>query len=140
MSLTADRLALVEAARNGTPGAVLELMRVSLPDIRRFARRTCSTSEDAEDAVQVALWRLYRHVGALRTAATFVSWLFRIVEASAIACCVGVAAPSRSRRCQRLTIPRRPPYRWRFGWTWRARWRRWPHRTGRCWCCATCTN
>lgn len=80
MSLTADRLALVEAARNGTPGAVLELMRVSQPDIRRFARRTCSTSEDAEDAVQVALWRLYRHVGALRTAATFVSWLFRIVE------------------------------------------------------------
>jgi RNA polymerase sigma factor (sigma-70 family) len=55
-------------------------MRVSQPDVRRFARRACATSEDAEDAVQLALWRLYRHIGALRTAATFVTWLFRIVE------------------------------------------------------------
>lgn len=74
------RLQLVEAARSGRPGAVLELMRVCQPDVRRFARRTCSTSEDAEDAVQEALWRLYRHIGALRTAATFATWLFRIVE------------------------------------------------------------
>ncbi|RST48902.1 RNA polymerase sigma factor [Variovorax sp. MHTC-1] len=74
------RLQLVEAARGGQPGAVLELMRVCQPDVQRFARRTCSTSEDAEDAVQEALWRLYRHIGALRTAATLATWLFRIVE------------------------------------------------------------
>jgi len=75
-----SRLQLVQAARSGQPGAVLELMRVCQPDVRRFARRTCSSSEDAEDAVQVALWRLYKNIGALRTAATFVTWLFRIVE------------------------------------------------------------
>ena len=28
----------------------------------------------------MALWRLYKNIGALRTAATFVTWLFRIVE------------------------------------------------------------
>ena len=74
------RLQLVAAARGGEPGAVLELLRVCQPDVRRFARRTCATSEDAEDAVQVALWRLYRHIGALRTTAAFITWLFRIVE------------------------------------------------------------
>lgn len=74
------RLQLVEAARNGCGGAVLELMRVCQPDVQRFARRTCATTEDAEDAVQIALWRLYKNIGALRTAATFVTWLFRIVE------------------------------------------------------------
>jgi RNA polymerase sigma factor (sigma-70 family) len=74
------RLQLIEAARSGQSGAVLELMRVCQPDVQRFARRTCSSSEDAEDAVQEALWRLYRHIGALRTAATLATWLFRIVE------------------------------------------------------------
>ena len=30
--------------------------------------------------MQFALWQLYRRIGALRTVATFASWLFRIVE------------------------------------------------------------
>ena len=71
---------LVEAACGGDSAAVEKLLTVCQPDLRRFARRTCSTSEDAEDAVQFALWQLYRKVGALRTAATFATWLFRIVE------------------------------------------------------------
>lgn len=71
---------LVEAARRGDPGAVLDLIRVCQPNLARFARRTCSTTEDAEDAVQMALWQLYRRVGALRTVAAFAGWLFRIVE------------------------------------------------------------
>jgi RNA polymerase sigma factor (sigma-70 family) len=71
---------LVEAACGGDAVAVERLLMVCQPDLRRFARRACSTSEDAEDAVQIALWQLYRQIGALRTAATFASWLFRIVE------------------------------------------------------------
>lgn len=71
---------LVEAARRGDPGAVARLLQVCQPDLKRFARRTCSSTEDVEDAVQVALWQLYRQIGALRTAATFASWMFRIVE------------------------------------------------------------
>ena len=71
---------LIEAARSGDPTAIERLLAVSQPDLRRFARRTCTTSEDAEDAVQVALWRLRRRIGTLRKVATFASWLFRIVE------------------------------------------------------------
>lgn len=71
---------LIDAARRGEPGAVLGLIRVCQPNLARFARRTCSTTEDAEDAVQMALWQLHRRVGALRTVAAFAGWLFRIVE------------------------------------------------------------
>jgi RNA polymerase sigma factor (sigma-70 family) len=74
------RIELIEAAQRGHPEAIAELLAVCQPDIRRFARRTCTHAEDAEDAVQLALWQLYRKVGALRTAATFATWLFRIVE------------------------------------------------------------
>lgn len=71
---------LIEAARLGDSAAISELLAVCQPDLKRFARRTCSTTEDAEDAVQIALWQLYRKVGLLRCAATFSSWMFRIVE------------------------------------------------------------
>ncbi len=78
--MTQPRLQLVEAARAGQQGAIAELLAVCQPDLKRFARRACSNAEDAEDAVQIALWQLYREIGALRTAATFASWMFRIVE------------------------------------------------------------
>ena len=71
---------LVEAACGGDAAAVENLLVVCQPDLRRFARRTCSNRDDAEDAVQIALWQLYRKIGALRTAAAFASWLFRIIE------------------------------------------------------------
>ncbi|MCU7374178.1 RNA polymerase sigma factor [Paucibacter sp. O1-1] len=71
---------LVESARRGDKGAVLQLLSLCQPDLKRFARRSCSSSEDAEDAVQLALWQLYRRVGALRAAAALAGWLFRIVE------------------------------------------------------------
>ncbi len=84
---------LVTAARAGDVQAVADLLVVCQPDLKRFARRTCSTAEDAEDAVQLALWQLYRKIGALRTVATFATWLFRIVE----------------RECYRLFSRRMPP-------------------------------
>ena len=71
---------LIEAAARGDAEAISDLLIVCQPDLRRFARRTCSSTEDAEDAVQIALWQLYRKIGALRTAATFATWMFRIVE------------------------------------------------------------
>lgn len=71
---------LIEAACTGDAAAISKLLQVCQPDLKRFARRTCSTTEDAEDAVQIALWQLYRRIGALRTAAAFATWLFRIVE------------------------------------------------------------
>ncbi|MDT9002361.1 sigma-70 family RNA polymerase sigma factor [Paucibacter sp. APW11] len=71
---------LIEAATRGESGAVQRLLSVCQPDLKRFARRTCASTEDAEDAVQIALWQLYRKIGALRTVATFATWMFRIVE------------------------------------------------------------
>jgi RNA polymerase sigma factor (sigma-70 family) len=78
--MKAAELGLVASACAGDVGAVEKLLVVCQPDLRRFARRTCSTSEDVEDAVQVALWQLYRKIGALRTVTTFASWMFKIIE------------------------------------------------------------
>ena len=75
-----DAAALVTAARAGDPAALDRLLAVSQPDLLRFARRTCANAEDAEDAVQAALWQLHRRIGTLRVIAAFTSWLFRIVE------------------------------------------------------------
>jgi len=72
--------ALIEAARQGDQAALDRLLAVSRRDLKRFARRSCATSEDAEDAVQVALWQLHRKLGTLRVIQAFTSWLFRIVE------------------------------------------------------------
>lgn len=71
---------LVEAARQGDPVAMSNLLSICQPDLKRFARRTCSNAEDAENAVQMALWQLSLKVGTLRTVAAFATWLFRIVE------------------------------------------------------------
>lgn len=73
-------LNLVESARNGDEESIIALLEKCQPDLHRFSRKMCSTTEDAEEAVQVALWVLYRRIGALRTVATLSSWLFRIVE------------------------------------------------------------
>ena len=78
--MNALRQGLVEAARGGDSTALGQLLTVCQPDLKRFARRKCSSVEDAEDAVQVALWQLYRRIGVLRTAAAFATWIFRIVE------------------------------------------------------------
>ena len=83
---------LVEAAQRGEPGAVERLLTQARPDLRRVARRACRGPEDAEDAVQHALWVLYRQVGALRTASAVAAWLFRVIE----------------RECRRLLGLKRP--------------------------------
>lgn len=71
---------LIQAACTGDKQALSQLLIVCQPDIKRFARRTCSTTEDVEDAVQIALWQLYRKIGTLKTIATFASWIFRVIE------------------------------------------------------------
>lgn len=72
--------ALIEAACQGDAAALDKLLVQSQPDLKRFARRTCATTEDAEDAVQVALWKMHAHIGALRSVSAFAGWVFRIIE------------------------------------------------------------
>lgn len=71
--------ALIASAQQGDPGAIEALLVQAQPDLARFARRVCATPEDVEDAVQEALWRVSRQIGALRTASAFVGWAFRVV-------------------------------------------------------------
>lgn len=76
-ALTPD---LVARASTGEAAAIEALLRLAQPDIRRYARRTCRSVSDAEEAAQEALIVLYRHVGMLRQVGALSAWLFRIVN------------------------------------------------------------
>jgi RNA polymerase sigma-70 factor (ECF subfamily) len=69
-----------EAACLGDQSAIASLLEKAQPDIRRYARAACRTSSDAEDAAQEALWLVFRHVGTVRSLATFSGWLFSVVR------------------------------------------------------------
>lgn len=75
-----NREQLIKYACLGDAHALNQFLLVYQPDIRRFARRTCSTTEDVEDAVQFTLWQLHRKIDMLKTISSFISWLFRIIE------------------------------------------------------------
>ena len=71
---------VVRRAHGGDRDALVQLLTVAQPDIRRFAQRTCRNSGDVDDAVQEALWLLTRRVGTLRAISSFSAWLFAIVR------------------------------------------------------------
>jgi RNA polymerase sigma factor (sigma-70 family) len=75
----AGRDRLTRDAIAGDREALLQLLEVVQPDIRRFARTHCLAG-DAEDAAQEALWQLYRRVGMLRAASALPAWLFTTVR------------------------------------------------------------
>src|SRR3954464_11306664 len=79
ISLSDDGADLVELARAGDQPALERLLAKSLPDLRRYAKRNCQ-SDDIEEAVQDALWILYRNVSGLRSVAAFAGWLFQVVH------------------------------------------------------------
>src|SRR5438876_1867611 len=70
---------LIAAGQEGSGGELLELLQLCRPQLRRYANRQCA-SDDVEEAVQDALWLLYRRVGALRTIGAFSAWLFQIIR------------------------------------------------------------
>lgn len=71
---------IFEAARLGDRAAIVKLLELAQPDIRRYARATCRSSPDVEDATQETLIQLYRHVGAIRALAGLSGWLFSVVR------------------------------------------------------------
>ncbi len=71
---------LLEAARGGNHEAILALLVIAQPDLRRYAALSCNNSDDVNDAVQEALWILYRRVGTLRAIGSFSGWLFAVVR------------------------------------------------------------
>ena len=80
MSAAAISPNLFEAARLGDPEAIARLLETAQPDIRRYARATCRSSADAEDAAQEAMWILFRHVGTIRSLLALSAWLFSVVR------------------------------------------------------------
>src|SRR5215475_10658491 len=70
---------LIAAAQAGNEEALLELLGRCRPQLRRYANRECA-SDDVEEAVQDALWLLYRRVGALRMIGALSAWLFQIIR------------------------------------------------------------
>lgn len=70
---------LISDAQAGSEGALLQLLKVCRPQLQRYANQQCA-SDDVEEAVQDALWLLYRHVGALRVIGAFSAWLFQIIR------------------------------------------------------------
>ncbi len=73
-------VSLVNAAVLGDQTAVDSLLALYQKDIRKFARHTCRTAEDAEDAVQTTLWQIHKKINTLQALSAFTSWLFKIVE------------------------------------------------------------
>lgn len=71
---------MFDSACRGDQAALVRLIEIAQPDIRRYARATCGSAADAEDAAQEALWLLFRRVGTIRSLAAISGWLFTVVR------------------------------------------------------------
>jgi RNA polymerase sigma-70 factor (ECF subfamily) len=71
---------LVRAAATGDPAALERLLVRAQEVAFRFSLLVCGNAQDAEDVMQDALIRTYRHVGQIREPAAFRTWLFRTVR------------------------------------------------------------
>ncbi|HEY8025249.1 MAG TPA: RNA polymerase sigma factor [Burkholderiaceae bacterium] len=69
---------LLACIRQGDAEAMSQLLDRLQPDLLRYARRSCA-SADVDEAVQDAMWIIYRKAGALKFALAWSSWIFKIV-------------------------------------------------------------
>ncbi|MBW8845207.1 MAG: sigma-70 family RNA polymerase sigma factor [Burkholderiales bacterium] len=79
MALAAQHRPLLAAAHGGDPQALVQLLKVARPDIRRYAQQHCLLS-DVDDAVQEALLIVSRKLPSLRALAAFSGWAIRLVQ------------------------------------------------------------
>ena len=102
---------LIEAARGGDAEALVSLIAIAQPDIRRYAARNCRAA-DIDDAVQETLLLLYRRLGTLRAVTSFSAWLFAVARRACLRLLrrsVGMAdasADARWRRVWRISRPK----------------------------------
>lgn len=71
---------LVKAAAHGDEGAMEQLLMRAQQVAFRFSLLVCGHAQDAEDVMQDALIRTYKHVGAIKDPSAFRTWLFRTVR------------------------------------------------------------
>src|SRR4051794_26810496 len=70
---------LVEKCMNGDEAAFDELMKRHHPIALKVAYSIVRNRQDAEDEVQNAFWKAYRHIGQFNRDSKFSTWLTRIV-------------------------------------------------------------
>jgi RNA polymerase sigma-70 factor (ECF subfamily) len=72
---------LLSAAQAGDVAALNRIVADNRQGVYRYGLHVCRTTEDAEDAVQEALWAATRAIRTFRgTASSIASWLFTIVR------------------------------------------------------------
>jgi RNA polymerase sigma-70 factor, ECF subfamily len=75
-----DYTELVRLAATGD-GDALERLLLRVQEVAwRFSTAVCGHADDAEDAMQEALIKTYRHVGRIREPGAFKPWLYRTVR------------------------------------------------------------
>lgn len=75
---------LLEACRNGYPGAFQELVERTQHRVYALAFRLVGDRGEAEDVAQEAYLRVFRSLGGFREEARFETWLHRIVVNAAM--------------------------------------------------------
>jgi RNA polymerase sigma-70 factor (ECF subfamily) len=71
---------LVRAAGAGDESAMEQLLMRAQQVAFRFSLLVCGHAEDAEDVMQDALLKTYKHVGTIKDPSAFRTWLFRTVR------------------------------------------------------------
>lgn len=71
---------IVAKAQNGDHDAFCVLYSKYSADLYRFAFYLLGNAEDAQDAVQDACIQAFTHIAALKKAAAFKSWFFKILS------------------------------------------------------------
>jgi len=74
----ADLGELVSAAKGGEAEAVERLLAEARPKLMSLAMRVLGDADDAEDAVQDAMVKVWRNLGRFEGRAAFTTWLHRI--------------------------------------------------------------
>lgn len=80
----ADLGELVAAAQTGASAALERLLAEARPKLLALAMRVLGNSDEAEDAVQDAMIKVWRNLGRFEGRAAFTTWLHRIAVNAAL--------------------------------------------------------
>ena len=75
-----DYAALLRAAQGGNHAAMERLLMKAQEIAYRFSLLVCGHADDADDAMQEALLKTYRHASQIKEPAAFRTWLYRTVK------------------------------------------------------------
>jgi RNA polymerase sigma-70 factor (ECF subfamily) len=75
-----DYAALLRAAQGGSQQAMERLLMKAQEIAYRFSLLVCGHADDADDAMQEALLKTYRHAAQIKEPEAFRTWLYRTVK------------------------------------------------------------